>query len=63
MTANRKPSYVLVSVEMWTKDHDLLERRETEIPVTSGARGQDLTDAAQRASANMVELLKDYLDN
>lgn len=63
MTPTRKASYVLVSVEMWTSEHEILERRETEIQLDPKTRLKNLTDASQRASANMVELLKDYLDN
>jgi hypothetical protein len=58
-----KPGYVLVSVEIWTEDHEIITRRETQIQLDEGFKIKNLTDASQRASANMVELLKDYLEN
>ena len=59
-----KPGYALVSVELWTEDHQIITRQETEIPFDDKIpRLKDLTDTSQRATANMVENLKDYLDN
>jgi hypothetical protein len=58
-----KYKYVLVSIEVWEYDgdHKIITRRETEIPLPSNPKLSDITDTVQRSSANMIELLKDYL--
>lgn len=55
--------YLLISVEVWEvhEEHKILARRETEIQLPRQFKLSSLTDTTQRASANMVELLKDYL--
>lgn len=55
--------YILISVEVWEvhEEHQILARRETEVQIPRRFKLSDLTDTAQRASANMIELLKDYL--
>jgi hypothetical protein len=60
---SNKYKYVLVSVEVWeaNSDHKILARRETEIAIPRNFKLSDVVDAVQRSSANMVELLKDYL--
>jgi len=62
-----KRRYLLISVEIWQVDkseiHEIETHRETEIPIPRSFKIQDVTDAGQRAVANMIEILKDYLDN
>ena len=58
----KKLKEVLISVELWSSD-SVLARREVSIAIPSArpVSQRKLTDASQRAVANMVELLETEL--
>lgn len=56
-----KAKYVVISTEIRDANHALISYRETEIELSETYKLRDVTDSSQRAVANMIEILKDYL--